>query len=84
MYVCLQWDYPRSSERFTALISPYIRFHDMFLVLYDATRRETFDAVESWYGELRAKGPPSSDMVLVANKCDQPGGVVSSEDGQVR
>ena len=39
-------------------------------MVYDMTRRETFENIENWWSELKEQGDPSINMILVGNKAD--------------
>lgn len=41
------------------------------IVVYDITRRETFDHVEYWITEVRSNMEPDATILLVGNKSDQ-------------
>lgn len=40
------------------------------LLVYDITKRESFENVEKWYKELRQNGDKDMVVILVGNKCD--------------
>ena len=38
--------------------------------MYDITRKETFDSLQTWLAEMRQFGPEELAVVLVGNKTD--------------
>ncbi|GKV23666.1 hypothetical protein SLEP1_g33370 [Rubroshorea leprosula] len=63
------WD-TAGQERFRAITSSYYRGALGALLVYDITRRATFDNVKKWLRELREFGNLDMVVVLVGNKCD--------------
>ncbi|KAI4341522.1 hypothetical protein MLD38_026234 [Melastoma candidum] len=63
------WD-TAGQERFRAITSSYYRGALGALLVYDITRRSTFDEVKKWLHELREFGNPEMVVVLVGNKLD--------------
>ncbi|WCJ42064.1 hypothetical protein M5689_022892 [Euphorbia peplus] len=63
------WD-TAGQERFRAITSSYYRGALGALLVYDITRRATFDNVKKWLKELREFGNPDMVVVLVGNKSD--------------
>ncbi|CAI0400483.1 unnamed protein product [Linum tenue] len=63
------WD-TAGQERFRAITSSYYRGALGALVVYDISRRATFDNVEKWLDELRGFSSADMVIVLVGNKCD--------------
>uniref|UniRef100_A0ACD5VHY6 Uncharacterized protein n=1 Tax=Avena sativa TaxID=4498 RepID=A0ACD5VHY6_AVESA len=76
------WD-TAGQERYRAITSAYYRGAVGALLVYDVTRRVTFDNVARWLKELRDHTDPSIVVMLVGNKSDLRHLVaVSTEDGQ--
>jgi Ras-related protein Rab-11A len=63
------WD-TAGTERNRAITAAYYRGAIGALLVYDITRRETFENCEKWLRELRANADPSIVAMLVGNKCD--------------
>ncbi|KAI4374479.1 hypothetical protein MLD38_012468 [Melastoma candidum] len=63
------WD-TAGQERFRAITSSYYRGALGALLVYDITRRATFDSIKKWLHELREFGNPDIVIVLVGNKLD--------------
>lgn len=72
------WD-TGGQERFSYIRPLYYRGAMGALLVYDVTKRETFEHLENWLAEV-SKHCPSIPMVMVGNKTDMPGRAVSLED----
>lgn len=63
------WD-TAGQERFRAVTSAYYRGAVGALIVYDISRRTTFDSVSRWLDELKTHSDTTVAMMLVGNKCD--------------
>ncbi|XP_073148458.1 ras-related protein RABA6a-like [Henckelia pumila] len=63
------WD-TAGQERFRAITSSYYRGALGALLVYDITRKSTFESLKKWLKELREFGGPEMVVVLVGNKSD--------------
>ncbi|XP_031492487.1 ras-related protein RABA5d-like [Nymphaea colorata] len=63
------WD-TAGQERFRAVTSAYYRGAVGALIVYDMTRRATFENVDRWLEELRTHSDTTVARILVGNKCD--------------
>ncbi|CAM8887566.1 hypothetical protein QQ045_024674 [Rhodiola kirilowii] len=63
------WD-TAGQERFKAITSAYYRGAVGALVVYDITRRQTFDNVRKWLNELHTHSDMNVVTILVGNKSD--------------
>ncbi|KAK4486115.1 hypothetical protein RD792_008783 [Penstemon davidsonii] len=63
------WD-TAGQERFRAITSSYYRGALGALLVYDITRRSTFESLKKWLKELRHFGSSEMVIVLVGNKSD--------------
>ncbi|KAL9255753.1 Ras-related protein [Drosera capensis] len=63
------WD-TAGQERFRAVTSAYYRGAVGVLVVYDITRRLTFESVSRWLDELNTHSDTTVAKMLVGNKCD--------------
>lgn len=63
------WD-TAGQERFRAVTSAYYRGAVGALIVYDISRRATFENVGRWLDELRVHSDASVVVMLVGNKCD--------------
>ncbi|KAL9669669.1 hypothetical protein QQ045_007216 [Rhodiola kirilowii] len=76
------WD-TAGQERFRAVTSAYYRGAVGALVVYDITRRTTFDSVSRWLDELKSHSDSTVAKILVGNKCDlEHMRNISSEEGK--
>ncbi|KAJ8648804.1 hypothetical protein MRB53_001827 [Persea americana] len=63
------WD-TAGQERFRAVTSAYYRGAVGALVVYDISRRSTFESVRRWLDELNTHSDTTVARMLVGNKCD--------------
>ncbi|KAH1096133.1 hypothetical protein J1N35_013054 [Gossypium stocksii] len=63
------WD-TAGQERFRAVTSAYYRGAFGALLVYDISRRATFDNVARWLDELNSHSDTTVVRMLVGNKCD--------------
>ncbi|XP_055817072.1 ras-related protein RABA3 [Solanum dulcamara] len=63
------WD-TAGQERYRAVTSAYYRGALGALLVYDITKRQTFDHVARWVEELRAHADSSIVIMLIGNKAD--------------
>ncbi|XP_031268472.1 ras-related protein RABA5e-like [Pistacia vera] len=76
------WD-TAGQERFRAVTSAYYRGAFGALLVYDISRRSTFQSVSRWLGELSTHSDTTVARMLVGNKCDLEGiREVSVEEGK--
>lgn len=75
------WD-TAGQERFRSLIPSYIRDSMVAMIVYDITKKDSFDDIPRWCEYVRTERGDDVIMVLVGNKSDLPGRVISTEDGE--
>lgn len=76
------WD-TAGQESFRSITRSYYRGACGALLVYDITRRETFNNVARWLDEARCNSNPEMIITLVANKSDMEGKrVISKEEGE--
>ncbi|KAL0322703.1 UNVERIFIED_CONTAM: Ras-related protein RABA5d [Sesamum angustifolium] len=63
------WD-TAGQERFRAVTSAYYRGAFGALVVYDISRRSTFESIPRWLDELKTHSDTTVAKMLVGNKCD--------------
>nr|POE94821.1 ras-related protein raba5d [Quercus suber] len=63
------WD-TAGQERFRAVTSAYYRGAVGALIVYDISRRSTFESIARWLDELKTHSDTTVAMMLVGNKCD--------------
>ncbi|SBS91070.1 ras-related protein Rab-2, putative [Plasmodium malariae] len=68
-------------ESFRSITRSYYRGAAGALLVYDITRRETFNHLNRWLDEVRQNSNPHMAIILVGNKCDLERREVSVEEG---
>jgi Ras-related protein Rab-11A len=63
------WD-TAGQERYRAITNAYYRNATGALLVYDITRKDSFENVKRWLNELRENADPSIVLMLVGNKND--------------
>ena len=71
-------------EQFKSITSQFYRGATGALLVYDITRRDTFQHIENWLHEVRENGNPDMVIVLIGNKADlgETKRRVSTEEGE--
>lgn len=76
------WD-TAGQERFRAVTSAYYRGAVGALIVYDVSRRRTFDSVSRWLNELQTHSDMNVVTILIGNKTDlKDGREVSTDEGK--
>ncbi|KAJ8563620.1 hypothetical protein K7X08_032072 [Anisodus acutangulus] len=77
------WD-TAGTEQFRAITKSYYRGAVGALLVYDVTKRDTFEKLSSWLKDIREEGDKRLAVMVVANKCDDDEGirVVSKEEDE--
>ena len=63
------WD-TAGQERFRSITNAYYKGAKGALLVYDITRRETFENINKWVPELKQGGDKDLNIILVGNKSD--------------
>ncbi|CAM8984724.1 unnamed protein product [Rhodiola kirilowii] len=63
------WD-TAGQERYRAVTSAYYRGAVGAMLVYDITKRQSFDHIPRWLEELRAHADRNIVIILIGNKCD--------------
>lgn len=63
------WD-TVGQEKFRSITRQYFRNSQGAIIVFDITRRETFDNVKSWINELNTYGEKDTSIIVVGNKSD--------------
>uniref|UniRef100_A0A1L8DV53 small monomeric GTPase n=1 Tax=Nyssomyia neivai TaxID=330878 RepID=A0A1L8DV53_9DIPT len=75
------WD-TAGQERFRTLTPSYYRDAQGAILVYDVTKKNTFQKLELWLNELEIYGTrPNMAKMVVGNKIDQPNRDLSRDDG---
>eukprot|EP00493_Phyllostaurus_siculus_P001396 UN01404 len=76
------WD-TAGQESFRSITRSYYRGAAGALLVYDITRRETFNHLTRWLEEARQNGNQNMTIMLIGNKCDlEHRRQVSTEEGE--
>ena len=76
------WD-TAGQEEFRSITRTYYKNSVCAIVVYDITRRETFDNVLAWIEDCKNNSPKTVFIVLVGNKCDlEDDRQVTTEEGE--
>ena len=63
------WD-TAGQEQFRAITTAYYKGSAAALLVYDITRKDTFNNLTKWIKDLKDNGSPSMSIVLIGNKSD--------------
>lgn len=75
------WD-TAGQDRFRSIVRSYYRGAAGALLVYDITRRDSFDHISNWLNEARTNADQDLVITLVGNKCDRAADrVVAFEEG---
>uniref|UniRef100_A0A8C4UK67 small monomeric GTPase n=8 Tax=Australaves TaxID=3073809 RepID=A0A8C4UK67_FALTI len=70
-------------ERYRTITTAYYRGAMGFILMYDITNEESFNAVQDWSTQIKTYSWDNAQVLLVGNKCDmEDERVVSSEKGR--
>ena len=76
------WD-TAGQEKYRAIASAYYKNAHGAIVVYDITRRETFENVDNWLKELKEHGDNNIQIMVLGNKADMESErQVSLDDGR--
>ena len=76
------WD-TAGQERYRAVTNAYYKGAKGAFIVYDITRKETFDNVERWYYDLKNSSDKNPTIMLIGNKSDlESQRQVSKENGE--
>ena len=75
------WD-TAGQERYRSITSAYYKGAKGAFIVYDITRKNTFDNIDKWISDLKTNGDKNIAIVLIGNKSDlEDKREVSNEDG---
>ena len=63
------WD-TAGPERYKAITSAYYKGAKGAFVVYDITRKQSFESVDRWINDLRAAADKNLTIIIIGNKCD--------------
>ncbi|XP_039628527.1 ras-related protein Rab-3D-like [Polypterus senegalus] len=76
------WD-TAGQERYRTITTAYYRGAMGFLLMYDITNQDSFNAVQDWATQIKTYSWDNAQVILVGNKCDlEDDRVIPTEDGK--
>lgn len=75
------WD-TAGQEKFRSLAPMYYRSAAAVVVVFDVTRKDSFNDVQYWVKEVKTNGDKDALIVIVGNKVDKSGREVSAEEAR--
>ena len=75
------WD-TAGEEKYHALAPIFYHKSDGAIIVYDCSKKETFERAEKWFTELNELSESNPRIILVGNKIDLPDKKVTTEEGQ--
>ena len=63
------WD-TAGQEKYKAITGAYYKGSKGAFVVYDITRKETFDSTDRWINDLKISSDPKINIILIGNKSD--------------
>ena len=76
------WD-TAGEEKYKAITGAYYKGSKGAFVVYDITRKETFESVDRWINDLKSTGDSKITIILIGNKCDlEDKREISKENGE--
>ena len=75
------WD-TAGQESFRSITRSYYRGSHLQIFVYDISRRDTFEHIDSWVNEAASNSNETTHKLLVGCKSDLPNRQVSTEEGE--
>ena len=77
------WD-TAGQERYKSISAAYYKGASVFVVVFDVTKRATFDNVSTWLEQIKTYSDPAKNhpILLVGNKADLPNREVSLAEAE--
>ena len=76
------WD-TAGQERYRSITSAYYKGAKGCLIVYDITRKATFESVDRWLADVKGSSDNKLSIILLGNKCDNESErKVSKEEGE--
>lgn len=72
-YIHLSFRFSIHQERYRSLAPMYYRGAAAAIVVYDITKKDSFNGAKSWVKELQRRGDPNVVIALAGNKADMEG-----------
>ncbi|XP_049600163.1 RAB3D, member RAS oncogene family, b [Syngnathus scovelli] len=75
------WD-TAGQERYRTITTAYYRGAMGFLLMYDITNQDSFNAVQDWATQIKTYSWDNAQVILIGNKCDlEDDRLIPTEDG---
>jgi Ras-related protein Rab-8A len=76
------WD-TAGQERFRTITTAYYRGAHGIIIVYDVTQQSSFDRVEAWFKTVQQHTKEDTQVIIVANKCDDENSrVITTQQGE--
>merc|ERR1712196_667588 len=75
------WD-TAGQERFRTITQTYYRGAGGIFLVYDTTNKDSFSNIENWISNIDKHADVKVQKMLIANKCDMDGKVITTEMGE--
>ena len=75
------WD-TAGQERFRTIAKSYYNGAHGIILMYDVTNRKTYDNIRKWLNQIKEQAKKTICIVLIANKIDSDGRIVTKEEGE--
>jgi small GTP-binding protein len=76
------WD-TAGQERYRSITSAYYKGAKGCLIVYDITRKSTFESVDRWIADVKGSSDNKLSIIILGNKCDDESErKVSKEEGE--
>ena len=63
------WD-TAGQEKYKAITGAYYKGSKGAFVVYDITKKDTFESVDKWINDLKSTGDPKMTIIIIGNKLD--------------
>lgn len=75
------WD-TAGQERYRAITNAYYKGSKGAVIVFDISRKETFDHVDRWHEDICKNGDKDICIILLGNKCDIENRAIRKEEAQ--
>jgi small GTP-binding protein len=75
------WD-TAGQEQFRTITKAYYRGAHGIMLVFDVTKRETFEQTRQWMASIRENVTDEVATILIGNKSDMPDRIISREEGE--
>ena len=75
------WD-TAGQERFRSITLSYYKGSKGAIIVYDVSRRETFEHIEKWHKDITENTDDNIAVIMIGNKCDLENRAVTAEEAE--